>query len=56
MLAGEGWWAEALTKYILVGGVPASDVGLLGASAIGRTHDGAVVGTDDLLDLRSEAA
>lgn len=56
VLAGEGWWAEALTKYILVGGVPASDVGLLGASAIGRTHDGAVVGTDDLLDLRSEAA
>ena len=56
VLAGEAWWADALTKCILVGGVPPSAAGTLGASAIGRRHDGVVVGTDDLLDLHREAA
>lgn len=56
VLAGEAWWADALTKCVLVGGVTPSEVGTLGASAIGRRHDGVVVGTDDLLDLHREAA
>lgn len=56
VLAGEAWWAEALTKAVLVGGVPPEGLTSLGASGIGRTWSGAVVGTDDLLAIVTEAA
>ena len=56
VLAGEAWWAEVLTKVVLVGGVPTHAVGRYGASAIARTRAGDVVGTDDLRSLHEEAA
>jgi thiamine biosynthesis lipoprotein len=56
VLAGEAWWAEALTKAVLVGGFHVAALGELSASGIGRTKDGAVVGTHDLLELREQAA
>lgn len=56
VLAGEAWWAEALTKAVLVGGFDVASLGELSASGIGRTRDGAIVGTPDLLALRGQAA
>lgn len=56
VLAGEAWWAEALTKAVLVGGLAAQTLGALGASGIGRTRAGRVVGTPDLLELGRCAA
>ena len=56
VLAGEAWWAEALTKAVLVGGVDVAALGELSASGIGRTRDGGVVGTPDLLALGGQAA
>lgn len=56
VLAGEAWWAEALTKAILVGGMDMHTVARMNASAIGRTHSGAVIGTVDLVDLDRSAA
>ena len=56
VLAGEAWWAEALTKAVLVGGFDVAALGELSASGIGRTRDGEVVGTPDLLGLEGRAA
>lgn len=56
VLAGEAWWAEALTKAVLVGGLPVEDLPAHGASGIGRTRDGDVVGTPDLVGLLGSAA
>lgn len=56
VLAGEAWWAEALTKAVLVGGFDVAALGDLSASGIGRTREGAVVGTPDLLALGGQAA
>ena len=55
VLAGEAWWADALTKAVLVGGVDITALTGFGASGIARTRDGRIVGTDDLLTL-AEAA
>lgn len=56
VLAGEAWWAEALTKAVLVGGLAIDRLGDVSASGIGRTRTGAVVGTPDLLELSRYAA
>lgn len=56
VLAGEAWWAEALTKAVLIGGLPVGRLTALGASGIGRSLDGAVVGTADLVALAEHAA
>jgi thiamine biosynthesis lipoprotein ApbE len=51
VLAGEAWWAEALTKAVLVGGLDPGSLGTQAASGVGVTFDGEVVGTDDLVAL-----
>ncbi len=56
VLAGEAWWADALTKAVLVGAVSVERLDELAASGIGRTHTGAIVGTPDLVRLAKEAA
>ncbi|HEX4979643.1 MAG TPA: FAD:protein FMN transferase [Acidimicrobiales bacterium] len=56
VLAGEAWWAEALTKAVLVGGFDAQRLAAAGASAIGRARGGGLVGTPDLLELARAAA
>ena len=56
VLAGEAWWAEALTKAVLVGGLPVGDLGASAASGISRTSRGDVQGTPDLLELVRGAA
>lgn len=55
VLAGEAWWADALTKAVLVGGVDVSTLARFGASGIARTREGRIVGTADLVTL-AEAA
>ena len=55
VLAGEAWWADALTKAVLVGGVDIAALADFGASGIARTRDGRITGTEDLVAL-AEAA
>lgn len=52
VLAGAAWWAEVLTKAVLVGGLHLDELPAHSASAIGRARDGRVIGTRDLLELR----
>lgn len=52
VLAGAAWWAEALTKAVLLGDLDIVDLGQHGASGIGRRRTGEVVGTPDLVQLR----
>jgi thiamine biosynthesis lipoprotein len=56
VLAGEAWWAEALTKAVLVGGLAVEDLSGRSASGIGRLRCGGVCGTPDLLRLLGAAA
>ena len=56
VLAGEAWWAEALTKAVLVGGLDPAHLGEHDASGLGRATSGDVVGTPDLLEILGRAA
>jgi thiamine biosynthesis lipoprotein len=49
VVAGEAWWAEALTKAVFVGGLEAA----AGASALLVDDDGTCTGTADLVALAS---
>ena len=52
VLAGAAWWAEALTKAVLVGDLDITELHRHDASGIGRRRTGEVVGTPDLVELR----
>ena len=56
VLAGEAWWAEALTKAVLVGGLPVEHLSERSASGLARSRGGDVRGTIDLLGMIREAA